>query len=160
MNKSYGSMVIVLTMVVALLLAIIPLPLWAQWGRPEFVALVVIYWMMALPERIGIGYAWVLGLVEDIVEGSIFGEHALALAVLAYLMLILYQRVRMFTPLQQAAVMFVFIGIHQLLCNWVQTIGGASSSSLLFILPALVSALLWPFVSILLRFLRRSYFVT
>jgi len=158
-NNANGLLVILLTLVVALWLSIVPLPLWAQWGRPEFVAMVALYWVMALPERVGIGWAWLLGLVQDIVEGSVFGEHALALAVLAYLVLILYQRMRMFTPLQQAAVIFLFIGLHQLLCNWVQALSGNSSTSLLFLLPALISALLWPLLALLLRVLRRSYFV-
>jgi rod shape-determining protein MreD len=158
-NSANGLLVIVLTLVVALWLSIVPLPPWAQWGRPEFVAMVVLYWMMAMPERIGIGSAWLLGLVQDIVEGSVLGEHALALAVLAYLVLNLYQRMRMFTPLQQAAVIFVFIGMHQLLCHWVQALAGASSSSLLLLMPALISALLWPLLALLLRLLRRSYFV-
>ena len=74
MNQSNGRWVIVLTLLLALWLAIVPLPMWAQWGRPELVAMVLIYWVIALPERVGIGMAWVTGLLQDIIEGSPSGS--------------------------------------------------------------------------------------
>nr|WP_235015290.1 rod shape-determining protein MreD [Oceanicoccus sp. KOV_DT_Chl] len=74
--------------------------------------------------------------------------------------LILYQRLRMFTPIQQAMVVFVLIGLNQLLGNWVQTLHGTVSPDLKFLLPALVSALLWPLLSEFLRLLRRAYYVS
>ena len=104
--------VIALTLIVALWLSILPLPVWTQWARPEWVAMVLIYWVIALPERVGIGVAWSVGLIQDIVEGSLLGQHAFALAVLAYVALISSQRLRMFTPIQQAAVIFVLIGVN------------------------------------------------
>lgn len=161
MNLSMnGRLVIGLTLVVALWVSIVPLPLWAQWGRPDLVAIVVLYWIMALPERMGIVFGWTVGLVQDIVEGSVLGQHAFALAILAYLALILYQRLRMFTPVQQAWVIFVFTALNQLLCHWVQTLVGTVPFNLLFMVPAVISALLWPLVSVFLRVLRRSYFMT
>lgn len=159
MNPGNGGWVIVLTLLVAIWLGIIPLPMWAQWGRPALVAMVLLYWVIALPERVGIGIAWMVGLMQDIVTGAPLGQHAFALSVLAYLALILYQRLRMFTPVQQAGVMFVLIGLNQLLCNWVQTLHGAAAPDLRFLLPALISALLWPVLSVFLRLLRRAYYV-
>ena len=155
-----GRMVIFLTLVAALLLSILPMPLWAQWGRPEWVAMVLLYWVMALPERVGIGIAGLAGLALDIVEGAPLGQNMFALGVLTYLVLILYQRLRMFNPLQQSAVIFVLVGLNQLLCHWVQTLIGTPSPNLLFILPALVSAMIWPWLLIFLRFLRRHYYVS
>lgn len=159
-RRSNGLWVVMLTLIIALWMNIMPVPMWALAGRPEFVAIVLLYWVIALPERIGIGSAWLLGLAQDIVEGSPLGQNALALAVLAYLALILYQRLRMFTPVQQAAVIFVLVGINQLLCHWVQTLTGTASPNLLFLLPAFVSALLWPLFAAFLRLLRRSYYVS
>ncbi len=159
MGTGNARWVIFLSLVVALLLSIVPLPLWAKWGRPELVAMVLVYWVIALPERVGIGVAWMTGIVQDIVEGAPLGQHAFALAVLAYLALILYQRLRMFTPVQQAAVIFVLIGMNELLCHWVQTLTGTVSPDLLFLLPAFASGLLWPVLSAFLRLLRRAYYV-
>jgi rod shape-determining protein MreD len=155
-----GRMVIFLSLMAALLLRIMPMPLWAQWGRPEWVAMVLLYWVMALPERVGIGIAGLAGLALDIVEGAPLGQNMFALGVLTYLVLILYQRLRMYNPLQQSAVIFVLVGLNQLLCHWVQTLIGTPSPNLLFILPALVSAMIWPWLLIFLRFLRRHYYVS
>jgi rod shape-determining protein MreD len=159
MNPANGRLVIAATLLVALLLSVMPIPLWAQWGRPALVAMVLIYWVIALPERVGIGVAWLVGLIQDIVEGAQLGQNAIALAIITYMALILYQRMRMYTPLQQAGVIFVLIGLNQLLCHWVKTLTGAISPNMLFLLPALVSALLWPLLSLLLRGLRRGFLV-
>ncbi|MGK0499870.1 MAG: rod shape-determining protein MreD [Oceanicoccus sp.] len=156
-NNSTSGGVVVVTLVLALLLAIVPLPTWAQWGRPEWVAMVLLYWVIALPEKVGITVAWFVGLIQDVVVGAPIGQHAFALAILAYLALILYQRLRMYTPVQQAAVIFVLIGLNQMLGHWIQTISGTMSPNLLFLLPALVSALLWPILAVFLRLLRRAY---
>ncbi|MCR8921585.1 rod shape-determining protein MreD [Dasania sp. GY-MA-18] len=155
-----GIWVIVVSIVLALLLSIMPMPFWAQWGRPEWLAMVLIYWVIALPERVGIGIAWLSGLVLDIIEGTPLGQNAFALAVIAYVALVLYQRMRMYTPWQQAGVLFILIGVHQLIGHWVQTLIGVISPNLLFLLPALVSALLWPWLSALLRFCRRYFYVS
>jgi rod shape-determining protein MreD len=140
-NQGSGHWVITITLLAAVMLSILPMPLWAQWGRPAIVAMVLIYWVIALPEHIGIGVAWTVGLLQDIVVGT------------------LYQRLRMFTPVQQAVVVFVLIGLNQLLCHWIQTLTGTVSPNLLFLLPALISALLWPVLSVFLRLLRRNYYV-
>ena len=94
--------VILLTFFIAYLLAIVPFPEWAMSYRPEWVPLVLIYWVMALPYRFGIGSAWVVGLVLDILEGSILGLNALALVALAYITLSLHMRLRMFSTFQQS----------------------------------------------------------
>lgn len=159
-TRAHGGWIIAATLLLALWLSILPLPEWARWARPEWVALVLIYWVIALPQRIGIGVAWLTGLVLDLVEGTPLGQNALAFAVIAYLSLILYQRLRMYAGWQQAGVIFVLIGINQLLCHWVQTMTARVVPTLMFLLPALVSALLWPSVFALLRFIRRRYRVT
>jgi rod shape-determining protein MreD len=158
--RARGGWIIMVSLAVALWLSILPLPEWARWARPEWVALVLIYWVIALPQRVGVGMAWLTGLVLDLVEGAPLGENALALAVIAYLALILYQRLRMYAAWQQAGVIFVLIGINQLLCHWVQTMTARVVPTLMFLLPALVSALLWPSVLLLLRYIRRRYRVT
>jgi len=159
MQQTPGFWVIPLTVIVALWLSIIPMPEWALWLRPAWVALVVLYWVLALPAQVGVVLSWVSGLLLDIVVNAPLGQNALALAVLAYITLLLYQRLRMFTRWQQAAVIFVLIGVNQMLGHWVQNLTGTASPNLLFLLPALVSALIWPAVFSLLRFLRRNFYL-
>ena len=156
-RQGLGYSVIVLTFLAAYVLAVLPLPTWLQWGRPEWVALTLIYWCIALPQRVGITTGLLVGLGVDILEGSVFGQHGLAMVVVAFLSLILYQRLRVYSLWQQAGVVFVLVGISQLLCQWVQNVEGVSGLPRLFLLPALVSALLWPLLSVFLRLLRRAY---
>jgi len=159
-REGHGYWVILLTFVVAFILSALPLPSWLQWGRPEWVALTLIYWCIALPHRVGIISGLVLGVVLDAVEGSVLGQNAFALVVVALLSLILYQRLRVYSLWQQAGVVFILVGINQLICQWVQNLEGPSLLPRLFLLPALTSALLWPVVLHLLRRLRRHYRVS
>ena len=98
-----------------------------------------------------------LGVGLDVLEGAVLGQNAFALVVVALLSLTLYQRLRVYSLWQQASVVFVLIGINQLICQWVQNLEGAGAGSLLFLLPAFSSALLWPVVLHTLRGLRRYY---
>lgn len=155
-----GAWVIAVTFLVALLLAVLPLPAWLVWARPEWVALVLIYWVVALPQRVGILAAFAVGAVVDIVEGAVMGQNALALSMVAFLALILYQRLRLFNLWQQAAVVFMLLGINQLLVQWVQNVTSQGAQTFFFLMPALMGALLWPGVFILLRHLRRQFRVS
>lgn len=148
---------ILATFLVAFLFAVLPLSPWLEWARPEWVALVLIYWTIALPHRVGIVTALVLGVGLDVLEGAVIGQNAFALVVVSVLALILYQRLRVYSLWQQCAVVFVLVGINQLICHWVQNLEGVGSSTLLFLLPAVTSALLWPVALHVLRSLRREY---
>ncbi len=154
------SWVIWLTFLLALMLSTLPMPESLEWGRPQWVALTLIYWVVALPHRIGPWSAWVLGLLLDILLGSLLGIHALTLAIVAYLAQRLHQRIRMFPLWQQAFLVLVLIGIHQMLLHWAQLLSGARSDSLLFLLPSVVSCLLWPWLFVVLRGVRRAFRVT
>lgn len=155
-----GGWVIVLTFAMAFLLTVYPLPVSLRWARPEWVTLVLIYWVLALPQRIGIVVSFCVGLLLDVTEGSLLGQNALSLSVVAYLTLVLYQRIRQFNLLQQVAVVFAMVGINQLVSQWVQNLTGVGAVSLFFLLPAMLSALLWPAVMTVLRYMRRQYGVS
>jgi rod shape-determining protein MreD len=159
-REGHGYSVILLTFVVAYVLAVMPFPQWLQWGRPEWVALVLIYWCIALPHRVGIATGLVLGVGLDVLEGAVLGQNAFALVVVALLSLLLYQRLRVYSLWQQSAVVFILVGINQLICQWVQNLEGLGARTVLFLLPAFSSALLWPVVLHLLRSLRRTYRVS
>ena len=156
-QESHGYGVILLTFFVAYVLAVLPLPQWLLWGRPEWLALVLIYWTIALPARVGVVTGLLLGVGLDVLEGAVLGQNAFALVVVALLSVILYQRLRVYSLWQQAGVVFVLIGINQLICQWVQNLQGVGARSLFFMLPAVSSALLWPVVLHTLRGLRRYY---
>ncbi len=157
-NRHHGGWIILGTLVLAALFTVLPLPEWLEAYRPEWVALVVIYWVMALPDRIGLFTAWIVGFFMDVLEGSLLGLNALALALVAYLALSLYQRMRMFTAIQQSSTILILVGIHQLLSFWVLTANSQNTApNLIFMISALSSAIIWPFVFLGLRYIRRTF---
>ena len=156
-QEQSGYWVILLSFVAAAWLAVLPLPDWLLWARPEWPALVLIYLVIALPQRVSLLTGLLLGVYLDVLEGAVLGQNALSLTVVAYLAFMLYQRLRVFNVLQQSSMVFVLVGINQLLCQWVQNLTAAGAETPMFLLPALTSALLWPAVLYTLRYLRRHY---
>jgi rod shape-determining protein MreD len=154
-----GSWVIYVSLLIALMLSALPLPENLQWWRPEWVVLVLLYWIVALPNRVGLGAAWILGILLDVLEGSLLGLNALALTIVAYVMVLVYQRVRMFSWLQQVLFVFALVALNQIIVHWVKGILGVSAQSLMFLVPAFVSAILWPALFVLLRGIRRTFHV-
>lgn len=152
-----GGWAIFASFILALMLTLIPLPEWAAYLRPEWVSLVVIYWCMALPERVGVGIAWIAGLFLDVIHGAVLGQYAMALALVAYFTMSLHQRLRVFPLLQQMFVILLLILFQQLIVIWIKGFIGESPESLRYWLPSFTSMLLWPWVFVLLRDLRRKY---
>ncbi|MFA7386454.1 MAG: rod shape-determining protein MreD, partial [Thiohalobacteraceae bacterium] len=141
----------------ALLLTSVPLPDDLRILRPDWVLLVLIYWSMALPHRAGVGTAWLLGLVVDVLTGTLLGQHALAYSLVIFLTLKLHQRLRLYPLWQQALSVLVLLSLGQLLLLWINGMIGRPIQSWLYWLPSLVGALLWPFLFIILRSLRRAF---
>lgn len=156
----HSGWVIVMSFVVALMLNITPMPGWTVTLRPEWVVLVLIYWCMALPQRVGVGTAWFIGLIVDVLQGALLGQHALSLSIVAFLVLKLHQRVRVFPLWQQALMVLLLIALHQLLMLWLKGISGQGGQSWTYWLPSISSMLLWPATFVVLRHARRHFHVS
>ena len=155
-----GGWIIIASFVIALLLTMLPLPTWAQALRPEWITLVLIYWCMALPERVGIAWGWFAGLMLDVTLGNLLGLHALSMTIVAFLTIKLYQRIRVYPLAQQALAILVLVAMSQLLVLWILGIIGTTPGSWTYWLPSISSAVLWPWVFILMRGTRRHFRVT
>ena len=150
-------LLLIVSLILSLLVAIYPLPpAWAAF-RPELVCLVVIYWVLHKPSHIGVGIAWSVGLVQDVVEDSVWGGHALALAFVAYICLMSYRRIRSYSLSQQTFWVFVFVGIHQLFVNWIQGMDGYGSPARFMTISAFVTAVIWPILVLYMGHLQRRY---
>ena len=152
-----GGWVIWLSFIAALMLTLIPLPDWASYLRPEWVTIVLIYWCMALPERVGVGIGWLAGLFLDVVHGAVLGQYAMTLALIAYFTLNLHQRLRVYPMGQQVLMVLLLVLFQQLLVIWIKGFIGESVDSLRYWLPSLTTMLLWPWLFVILRDLRRQY---
>ena len=159
-KQHHGGGVIAISFVVALMLMAMPLPEWAINWRPAWVAMVLIYWCMALPHRVGIGIGWSMGILLDVLQGTLFGQNAIGLAILAYFTLKLHQRMRMFPLTQQALLVCILVLVYQLLSLWVRGIMGVPPKSWTYWMPAFTSMVLWPWLFIILRDIRRRYNVS
>ncbi len=159
MNQSrrQGILMLLLTFTVALLLAVMPLPAWAHSFRPQWPLLVLIYWAMALPQRIGVGSAWALGIAVDLLSSSLLGMHAMIYAIIVFIIIQLHRQIRVFPLWQQAMGIFLLLLLEYLLKIWLlgftQEIPTGES---LWISPV-ISMLLWPWIYIILRDLRRKF---
>lgn len=154
-----ASLAIILSILVALLLSVMPMPEPVSMARPMWLAMVLAYWVMALPHRVGLLTAWLAGLVSDVLFGQLFGQNALVMTLVVWMVLLLYQRIRRFPLWQQSLVMLPVFGIAQMVMLWLNSLSGNRPPTLLFLLPAVVSAVLWPWVCSLLRGVRRRFHV-
>ena len=153
--RSRNLWVIWVSFALALLLSVAPMPAFMETGRPLWLALFLTAWTLAWPHRVGMTTAWVLGLAADVLYGTLLGQNALILTFITFLVLSLHQRLRMFPMWQQSLVLLVVFGLAQLVQLWLNALTGNRPPTLLFILPALVSALLWPWVYTALRIIRQ-----
>ena len=155
MNKTL--LIGLITIIGALMLAIMPMPDWAVEYRPDWVTLVLIYWAMALPSRIGVTMAWFAGLLLDVSYGTLMGQHAVGLVLVVYVIHMQHQRLRMASLLQQAIVIFFLLLIKQLLTLWVDGMLGRAPDNWLYFMPTITSTFLWPWTYLILRDLQRKF---
>jgi rod shape-determining protein MreD len=156
-QRSRNTWLIAFSFVIGLLLSVLPLPDFMQVGRPLWLALLLAYWTLFLPARVGMLSAWGLGLAMDVLYGNLLGQNALVLTLVVFLVQTLSRRLRMFPLWQQSLVLLVVFGLAQLVQLWLNALTGNRPPTLLFVLPALVSGLLWPWISVVLRGIQRRY---
>lgn len=149
-------LVIHASLVIALILMILPLPDWAQMYRPNWIALVLIYWSMALPSRVGLWFAFFCGIVLDTSLGTILGQHTLALVVVIFFNLNFYQRIRVLALAQQSIYVFALLLINQVVVAWVEGIMGRPTPLMAYFGAPLVGMVIWPWVFVILRDIRRK----
>ncbi len=146
---------IVLTLIAALLCNLLPWSGWAMWLVPDFVALIVLYWCIHEPRKIGFLTAWSLGLLMDIADGSLFGQHALAYIILAYAGMALHRRVQRFAMAQQILHVIPLLLFIDLVVLLVRALSGADFPGHTYFLGSFTGAALWPVMTHLLKLPQR-----
>jgi rod shape-determining protein MreD len=139
---------IVLTLLVALLLNLIPfgrLP-----GIPDWVALVLCFWAIHQPLRVGMGAAFLIGLAMDVADASLMGQHALAYVLLAHAAGGLSRRILWFPLAKQALHILPLLLGTQFIMLVTRMVGGAEFPGMLWFLSSIVATLLWTPVTYIL----------
>lgn len=111
--------------------------------RPDFVAMTVVFWIVSIPSWVGVGIAWICGLALDTLTGALLGEHAAALALIAWIAFRFHQRIRVFPLWQECFAVFLLLCVYHLVLTWVGGTIGRHLSSLQWI-PVLTSVIVWP----------------
>ncbi len=155
-----GNGIIALSFIFAIMLTALPLPEWAVNWRPAWVAIVLIYWCMAVPDRVGIFIAWFLGLLLDVQQGTVLGQNALGMILLAVLTINSHQRMRAYPLSQQAVLVCFYLLFYKLIMLLVSGYLGTSTRDWTYWMPAITSMLLWPWLFIILRDVRRKYSIS
>ena len=146
---------VVLTLMMGFLGNLLPLSGVALVVKPDFLALVLLYWCIREPRLISVGIAWCLGLLMDVADGTVLGQHALAYAVLAYAAEYFRRRVLRFPLWQQAAQVSVLLLFCAGLVLLLRVMGGAPLPRWTYAVGPLTGALLWPAATALLQWPQR-----
>jgi rod shape-determining protein MreD len=142
---------VLFTLVCGLVANTLPLSGVAVLLKPDFLALMLLYWCIQEPRLIGVGIAWCVGLLMDVTDATVFGQHALAYAVLAYAAEYFRRRVLRFPLWQQAAQVAVLLLACSALVLVIRVVGGAPTPGWTYTVGPLVGALLWPLMTVLLQ---------
>ena len=146
--------VIYSTFFLGLICAIFPLPIILNAFRPDWMVLIIFYWVLALPHRVSIGHAFILGLLLDLLLGSTLGMHALLFSILAYVISINYQRIRYFTIVQTT----LLVGLFILLSKFSLYFIASSLQDIVlhkhYFWSIFTSMLIWPWFFLFMRFIR------
>ena len=142
------------SLVAAFLLQLMPLPPGAEPFKPYWLGLVVVYWAIEAPERMGLGLAFALGLVGDLLVGELLGEQAMRLVVLAFIVLRFRSRLRFFPLGQQALAVLALLLNDRVVTLMIRGFSGEAMPPATFWIAPLTGTLAWPLLYVLLDNLR------
>ncbi len=131
-------------------LALNMLPWGRMAGMPDFLAVALVFWNVHQPRRVGVGAAFTLGLLMDVHEGALLGQHALAYTLLSFFAITVHRRLLWFTvPSQAVQIVPLFVAAHTV-SLMVRMIAGAGFPGWSLVLAPLAESLMWPLASMLL----------
>ncbi len=157
LHVANGRWAVWLSLLVAMLFQIMPLPDVVEAWRPDWLLLVISYWAMALPHRYNILTAWLLGVMLDILLGATLGIRAFAMSVVVYVVVLHFQRLRNFPMWQQALIVAMLVAVYNLVVFWVQFVTASAVFDISLFYPAISSLIMWPWIFWILRRVRRLY---
>ncbi|MBV8678885.1 MAG: rod shape-determining protein MreD [Aquitalea sp.] len=141
---------IFMTLLLAVLVEMIPLPHGSTRWLPDFISLVLLYWVINQPRRVNVGIAFLMGLIADIATAGMLGQHALAYSATSYLALSRQRQLIMFNLGQQALSVLGLMLANQTIMVVARMLTGAAFVGWSYFLPPLIGALLWPLLTKLL----------
>lgn len=149
-------LIVTLTISAMLLLSALPLPQIAMPLWPDWTILAVIYWCLSLPNQLNIKFAWVVGIVVDLINGTIIGQHALMYTWVAYTTILLHSRLRVYPMLQQSLAIGILLLPYMIFYLWSEGMLYSIELHWQQFIPLLSSIILWPWIFSVLRAVRHK----
>ena len=140
-----------LSFLAALLLQIIPINGSIAYWRPQFLLLLVFYWVFYRQSKYGVGFAWMIGIILDMFAGEMFGRYAITFSLCAYFLILLSRRLQHFGIFHQAVLIFFMVLLNQLLVTSISLLYRADWSVALLMGSSLTSALIWPLLALVMN---------
>lgn len=153
-DRSSNRLPVIMTFVVGLMLTIMPLPDTVAAFRPDWLAMLVIFWAMQLPRTWSVGTAWIIGIILDVSQGTLLGQHALALCCVAFITVRMHLLMRVFPLPQLTATVFPILAIYQFLLFWINGVAGNHAPAIAYWGPVISGTLLWPLILAVLSGMR------
>ena len=132
-----------LSLVLTLALVAVPLPDSVAPLRPDWVAVVLLYWSLMAPRHFSLMTAFWMGIVLDTLSGALLGQNALALLVVVYLAEKFHLRLRVFPLSQLAITVFLLLGLYEFVLFWIDGMAGRSVPLVERWVPPLTGTLVW-----------------
>ncbi len=156
-RRRHPRWLIALTFVVAFALTVAPLGESLAWFRPYWVGMILIYWCIESPSEVGMGTAFFIGLALDLTTGTLAGQHALSLVIIAYIVGRFRLRMRFFPLWQQALAVCAVLLNDRLIYTWVHALAGNGMADWRVIWAPLVALFIWPWVFLALDLARQRF---
>ncbi len=153
-DRRHRTLPVIGSIILALMLTMVPLPAALDTFRPDWIALVLIYWTMMLPQSYSVGIAWLVGLILDVAQGTLLGQHALALVAVIFLTSRFHLLMRVFPMSQLTLTVFALLAIYQFLLFWINGVAGVDAPPSSYWGPVVTGTLFWPLVAGFLSGLR------
>lgn len=152
--RALRQLPVLVTLLIAFMLMIAPVPAAAEPFRPDWLALVLVFWAMTVPRSYSVGIAWLIGIVLDVAQGTLLGQHALALCVIVYITAKFHLLMRVFPLSQLTATVFALLALYQFLLFWINGVAGVTAPASTYWGPVISSTMLWPFLFLFLSGVR------
>jgi len=153
-DRARRNLPVIMSLIIALMLTMVPMPDAVSTFRPDWVALIMIFWAMSVPRSYSVGVAWFAGILVDVTQGTLIGQHALALCAVAYITVKFHLLMRVFPLLQLTATIFALLALYQFLLFWVNGVAGVQAPSVTYWGPVIIGTLIWPILYTILTGVR------
>jgi len=154
MSRAERRLPVIITLFVGLMLSIMPMPDAAEAFRPDWLALMLIFWAMQLPRSWSVGTAWIIGIVLDVSYGTILGQHAVAMCVVVFVTVRFHLLMRVFPLSQLTLTVFALISLYQFILFWINGVASVTAPAITYWAPVITGTILWPFLYMFLSGIR------